>query len=200
MPKSSKRATAQAQFNTSYQYAQVLDGTPALERLCTVIQKHGINADSSLSGGELMLDINVYAFDATGKLESSTLVHPDGTVYLNPDELYELRHVMAGMMIERFEQFKTERFCEGKKDAPLDLSCFVGKGGYGVGHIARHGWYQICASFHPLECDANWWAKNVDKVFTDIRQEYQDALTYISARPESFINPVAGSEQEGGEA
>ena len=82
MDKTSKRATAQTQF---IQHAQFIDGTTALERLCTVLKNRGIEADSSLSGGELMLDFNIFAFDATESRAHSTLMNPDGTVYLTPD-------------------------------------------------------------------------------------------------------------------
>ena len=159
----------------------------ALERLCTVIEKKGIEADSSITGGELMLDFNVFAFDATENRNKSTLMCTDGAVYLSPNELYDLRHVFVGMMVERYEAYTLERFLKDKKDQPFDLSCFVGSNGYGVGHFARAGWYQISVSLHPLECDANWWAKNVDQVFTEIRQEYIEAIAYINARPHMFV-------------
>ena len=199
MAKSSKRAIAQAQ---SIQHAQFIDGTTALERLCTVLKNRGIEADSSLSGGELMLDFNIFAFDATESRAHSTLMNPDGTVYLTPDELYDLRHVFVGMMVERYEAYKSERYAKDEQDHPLDVSCFVGSNGCGVGHFARVGWYQLSVSLHPLECDANWWAKNVDQVFSEIRQEYIEAINYINARPQMFVERAISyaEEQKGGVA
>lgn len=202
MAKQSKRAIAQAQSITSIQHAQFIDGTTALERLCTVMKNKGIDADSSITGGELMLDFNVFAFDATENRAHSTLMNPDGTVYLTPDELYDLRHVFVGAMNECHETCKRERFSKEKKDYPFEVSCFVGGGGYGVGHFARVGWYQMSVSLHPLECDANWWAKNVDQVFSEIRQEYIEAIAYINARPQMFVERAISyaEQQKGGEA
>ena len=184
----------------SIQHAQIIDDTPALERLCTVLKNRGIEADSSPSGGEFMLDFNVFAFDATENRAHSTLMNPDGTVYLSPDELYDLRHVFVGMMAEHYEAYQLERL--SKDETFFDLSCFVGTGGYGVGHFARVGWYQISVSLHPLACDANWWAKNVDQVFSDIRQEYIEAINYINARPQMYVERAIAyaEEQKGGEA
>ena len=199
MAKSSKRAIAQAQ---SIQHTRFIDGTPALERLCTVLKNRGIEADNSPNGGEFMLDFNVFASDATENRAHSTLMNPNGSVYLSPDELYDLRHVFVGMMVEHYETYQLERFSKDKQGAFFDLSCFVGTGGYGVGHFARVGWYQISVSLHPLACDANWWAKNVDQVFSEIRQEYIEAINYINARPQMFVERAISyaEEQKGGEA
>ena len=105
-------------------------------------------------------------------------------------------------MVERYEAYKSERYAKDEQDHPLDVSCFVGSNGCGVGHLARVGWYQISASLHPLACDANWWAKNVDQVFSEIRQEYIEAINYINARPQMFVERAISyaEEQKGGEA
>ena len=149
-----------------------------------------------------MLDFNVFAFDATENRAHSTLMNTDGTVYLTPDELYDLRHVFVGMMVERYEAYKSERYAKDEQDHPLDVSCFVGSNGCGVGHFARAGWYQLSVSLHPLECDANWWAKNVDQVFSEIRQEYIKAINCINARPQMLVERAISyaEEQKGGEA
>lgn len=49
---------------------------------------------------------------------------------------------------------------------------------------------------------ANWWAKNVDQVFSEIRQEYIEAINYINARPQMFVERAISyaEEQKGGEA
>ena len=165
---------------------QTTQSNTPFERLSTLIDKNGISVDHSHNPDELTLDINVFAFDANESRNNSTLMCTDGTVYLTPDELYDLRHVIVGMMINVRNDYKYG-YNPHQKERLFNLSCFIGNDGYGVGHYARVGWYQITLSLHPLECDAQWWAKNVDRVFTEIRQEYIEAIAYINARPQMFV-------------